>query len=195
MNNLEMVNLHDTIISRLRTLQNEHGYSNKYVAKHIGISDSMYSQWFHGKTDSYGVLRPVSPTISQLIRLADLYDCTIDYLVGYQGKRALMTGLSEDTINNIVTDTRNLGTLASTLNTLIGSRGKLKKSCCRFLDDLSIFLRSGACKFFMPDNPTLSDSVFIQTEFEDISLLSENIDSVLMLQLNRDLTDIKNAMK
>ena len=195
MNNLEMVNLHDTIISRLETLRKEHGYTKKYVCENIGISTGLYSQWIRGKKDLNDVLRSVMPNISHLIKLADLYGVTVDYLVGYQSKREMMTGLDAETIKNLMYDTKCLGHLADTVNTLIGSRGKLKKACYRFLDDLSIYLKTGACKFFMPDGHIVSDTVFIQTENEDVLLLSKSIDSVFMLQLNGDLTDIKNAMK
>ena len=57
----------------IRSLRIDHGLTQKQVATHLGISQNTYSQY------EIGVL---NYPIDALITLADLYDVSIDYLVG-----------------------------------------------------------------------------------------------------------------
>ena len=200
MNNLDMVNsdLHDTIIKRIEDLRKEKGYTQKKVSSYVGISEGLYSQWINGKPDAYDPLkRNIStPTLPQLIKLAGLYGVTIDYLVGYQDKRVSLTGLSDETIRTLCRDTKNLGTLADTLNTLLGKKGKFLIACCRFFDDIHTYLTAGnGSKFYLPDMPDMkNDMVFLQTPSEDIGIYADYFDGVFISQITKDITDIKNEL-
>lgn len=57
---------------RLRQLRNEKGWTLEQVAAEINVSNQTISNWEKGKTQ---------PDIESLIRLADLFKVTIDYLV------------------------------------------------------------------------------------------------------------------
>ena len=59
--------------NRLRECREKCGMTQKYVALSIGVSYPSVSQWETGVN---------TPTIENLIRLADLYGATVDYLVG-----------------------------------------------------------------------------------------------------------------
>ena len=48
------------------------GYSQAFVAKKLGIAPASVCQWETGKT---------MPRASMLVRIADLYGCTIDELL------------------------------------------------------------------------------------------------------------------
>ena len=48
------------------------GYSQAYVAEKLGIAAASVCQWETGKT---------MPRASMLVRIADLYKCTIDELL------------------------------------------------------------------------------------------------------------------
>ena len=63
-----------TIIpEKLKELRKANGYTQDYVASYLGIVRQTYS---HYETGSRNI------PIEMLIRLADYYDTTIDYLVG-----------------------------------------------------------------------------------------------------------------
>ncbi len=57
---------------RLRQLRNEKGWTLEQVGKEINVSNQTISNWEKGKTQ---------PDIESLIRLANLFKVTIDYLV------------------------------------------------------------------------------------------------------------------
>jgi transcriptional regulator with XRE-family HTH domain len=57
----------------LKLLMKEHGYNQVRLAKLTGISQSAVSAWLLGKKE---------PSILSLWLLADLFDTTIDELVG-----------------------------------------------------------------------------------------------------------------
>jgi transcriptional regulator with XRE-family HTH domain len=57
----------------IRNLRIDHSYTQKQIGEYLGISQNTYSQY------EIGVL---NYPIDVLIKLADLYDVSIDYLVG-----------------------------------------------------------------------------------------------------------------
>lgn len=58
---------------RLRQCRIDAGYSQKYVALCVGVSMPTVSMWESGAK---------SPSIDNLMKLADLFNTSIDYLVG-----------------------------------------------------------------------------------------------------------------
>ena len=58
------------ILKELRTNKN---ISQKKIAKDLGFSESHYQTYEYGKTE---------PTISKLIKLANYFDVSVDYLIG-----------------------------------------------------------------------------------------------------------------
>lgn len=59
---------------RLLELRTEKGLSQRNIAKELHISQGTYNNWENGKTQ---------PSIEQLIVLADLFDVSVDYLIGH----------------------------------------------------------------------------------------------------------------
>ena len=59
--------------TRIRDLREDHDWKQEYVAGVLGIRQTTYSKYELGK-----ILVP----IDMLIQLADLYDVSLDYLVG-----------------------------------------------------------------------------------------------------------------
>lgn len=85
----------DILARRLRTLREEHGYLQKFVADKLGIKSNTLSGYENGTR---------SPDPSMLSNLADLYNVSIDYLLGRTNHRdALHTqaGISDEDYNNL----------------------------------------------------------------------------------------------
>ncbi len=59
---------------RLTKLRKEHGYSQEELGEKLGVSRQAISKWELGES---------SPDTDNLIALAKLYDCSIDYLLGF----------------------------------------------------------------------------------------------------------------
>ena len=57
----------------IRSLRIDHGYTQKQIGEYLGISQNTYSQY------EIGVLKY---PVDVLIKLADLYQVSLDYLVG-----------------------------------------------------------------------------------------------------------------
>jgi len=57
----------------VRNLRIDHGYTQKQIGQYLGISQNTYSQY------EIGVLKY---PVDVLIKLADLYHVSLDYLVG-----------------------------------------------------------------------------------------------------------------
>ena len=68
-----MIMLNDNIVM----LRNINGYSQEEVAEKIGISRQAYAKWEKGET---------IPDIERCLKLAELYDTTLDALVKFEGK-------------------------------------------------------------------------------------------------------------
>ena len=63
----------DILSKRLRTLREEHGYLQKFVADKLDIKSNTLSGYENGTR---------SPDPLMLSRLADLYNVSLDYLLG-----------------------------------------------------------------------------------------------------------------
>lgn len=58
---------------RLRELLKERGVSQTALIKHLPVSSSVLYKWVSGKSQ---------PNVFSLIRLAEFFDCSVDYLIG-----------------------------------------------------------------------------------------------------------------
>lgn len=56
---------------RLRLLRQEHGYSQSYIARRLGITRSAYSMYESGAR---------TPDYTSIIALADIYHVSTDYI-------------------------------------------------------------------------------------------------------------------
>ena len=59
------------LYQRIRSLRKEHGYSQSYIAKRLGISRSAYSMYESGTR---------TPNYTSIIILADIYHVSTDYI-------------------------------------------------------------------------------------------------------------------
>ncbi len=57
----------------LKDLRTQYGYTQKYVAEKIGIKYQSYQAYEAGIS---------LPTLENFIKLADLFDVSLDYLIG-----------------------------------------------------------------------------------------------------------------
>lgn len=57
-------------------IRKQAGYNQDFVAEQIGVHKNTYSRWERGET---------SPTVQDLIALADFFGCSIDAIIGYEG--------------------------------------------------------------------------------------------------------------
>ena len=64
---------------RLRKFRKENGYSQSHIANVLGIERSTYTYYETGKT---------VPVIFDLMRLADLYDTSMDDLLGFHADQS-----------------------------------------------------------------------------------------------------------
>lgn len=62
---------------RLAQLRREHDYTQEQLAELIGVSRQTISKWETGMAN---------PDIEKLIKLSELYGCSIDYIVGNDNK-------------------------------------------------------------------------------------------------------------
>ena len=67
------------VFKRMRELREDKDWKQEQVAEYLGIRQTTYSKYELGK-----ILIPVD----YLIRLADLYDVNLDYLVGRSDHKA-----------------------------------------------------------------------------------------------------------
>ena len=69
-----MIKQGDKIIyQRVRDLREDHDWNQEYVAEKIGITQTTYSIYELGK---------VNIPLDMMIKLADLYHVSVDYLIG-----------------------------------------------------------------------------------------------------------------
>ena len=57
----------------IRSLRIDNGYTQKQIAQHLGVSQNTYSQY------ELGIL---NYPVDALIKLADFYNVSVDYLLG-----------------------------------------------------------------------------------------------------------------
>lgn len=62
-------------VNKLKELREQNKYTKRHVAKCIGISEAAYYKYEAGKA---------RPEYENLIKLAKLYDVSLDYLLGNQ---------------------------------------------------------------------------------------------------------------
>ena len=78
---------------KLKELRVKYGFSQRKVAKHLGVSPSIISGYETGER---------TPSAEMLLALSDLYRCTTDYLLGRESVKPSTVldvgGLSADQI-------------------------------------------------------------------------------------------------
>ena len=67
------MDIRESITSNIKRLRKESGLTQQQVADKVNVSRSAYSQYEMGLKQ---------PTIDTLVKSADLYKCSLDYLVG-----------------------------------------------------------------------------------------------------------------
>ena len=70
--------LGDNMRFRIRDLREDHDYKQKYIAEYFICDQSLYSKYERGES-------PVP--LDVMIKLADLYDVSLDYLCGRTDKK------------------------------------------------------------------------------------------------------------
>ena len=63
--------------TRIRDLREDHDYNQEYVAKYLEITQTTYSKYELGK---------INIPVDMLIKLADFYHVSLDYLTGRTDK-------------------------------------------------------------------------------------------------------------
>ena len=91
-------NKYDILISggnimKLKNLRKRNGYSQKYIANHIGITDKTYANYENGITE---------PNIKTIIDLADFFHITTDELLERKNSNIIDKGLLRDEEINII---------------------------------------------------------------------------------------------
>lgn len=71
---------------RLKSLREESKYSQREVAEKLGISTSAYGYYEQGKT---------TPDTEMLLKLANLFQVTTDYLLGRSDEKYSLTSLTD----------------------------------------------------------------------------------------------------
>lgn len=65
----------EKVADSLKKVREDHGLTQEAIAKVLGVDRSTYTFYENGKT---------SPSIASLIKLSELYDCTVGYLLGVE---------------------------------------------------------------------------------------------------------------
>lgn len=78
MNRQELVKQVDNMKLRIRDLREDSDFSQKYISDILHIHQTTYSDYELGN---------LNVPVSVLIKLADLYDTSIDYLVGITAEK------------------------------------------------------------------------------------------------------------
>ena len=76
--------------NKLRELRTTSGFFQKDIAQKVGVATNTYQSWERGLTQ---------PDIFNLIKLSNVYNCSVDYLIGKESEDGLIlmnNGLSED---------------------------------------------------------------------------------------------------
>lgn len=64
------------MLVRLRSLRERAGISQKTLAEHIGVSQQSINKYENHK---------IEPDIGTLIRIADYFETSVDYIIGHSG--------------------------------------------------------------------------------------------------------------
>lgn len=81
-------------MQNLRALRKQNGATQVTLAKYLGIDQTTYSGYETGKS---------CPDINTLIRLADYFDVSLDYLCGRQNKNLIFADSLSDTQKQLIT--------------------------------------------------------------------------------------------
>lgn len=76
--------------NKLKELRTTNGLYQKTIAEKIGVATNTYQSWERGLTQ---------PDIFNLIKLSNVYNCSVDYIIGNEledGRIMITNGLSED---------------------------------------------------------------------------------------------------
>jgi len=73
-----MMEVEVKIKERLAHLKHQHDLSSKEIAEKIGITKRSFNEYLTGD---------IKPSIQNLIKLANLFDCSLDYLVGRDSRQ------------------------------------------------------------------------------------------------------------
>lgn len=71
----------EKVAESLKKVREDHGLTQEAIAKVLGIDRSTYTFYENGKT---------SPSIASLIKLSELYDCTVGYLLGVEENHTVL---------------------------------------------------------------------------------------------------------
>lgn len=86
----------------IRRLRQERGLNQEELGRRVGASKQSVSNWENGN---------IAPSIDLLIRLADFFGVSTDYLLGRQGQRTLdvegLTDIQATHIQLLIDDLRN----------------------------------------------------------------------------------------
>ena len=67
-----------TYVRRIRDLREDSDYTQEYVAKYLGTSQTMYARYERAATEL---------PIRHLIKLCRLYNVSADYILGFESNR------------------------------------------------------------------------------------------------------------
>ena len=75
-------------MENLKNIRMSHGYTQYQVAQELELPMTTYASWEQSKS---------FPSESMLIKLADYFNCSVDYLVGHQSANTLhLDGMTDD---------------------------------------------------------------------------------------------------
>ncbi|MBE6877258.1 MAG: helix-turn-helix transcriptional regulator [Ruminococcus sp.] len=86
-------------------LRNQKGITQKELADYLHISKSSVGMWEHGQRD---------PDTAMLLKIADFYEVTVDYLLGRESTTSTQQALIAETIRKI----ESLNELTASINYL-----------------------------------------------------------------------------
>ena len=78
---------------RIHDLRVAQGYSQVALAKRLGVSKQAVSNW---ENDN------IQPSIEMLIRLAELFSVSTDYLLGREAAQVDLSGLDEKVVGHLL---------------------------------------------------------------------------------------------
>ena len=101
-------------MNKLKELREERKLYQAEIATLLGISQGTYSNWENGKTE---------PDIKNLNKLADFYNVTVDYLIGYEPTEHNMS-----VVNNALKFAQDIGVTDEKIQNMTSrKKDKIKK--------------------------------------------------------------------
>jgi transcriptional regulator with XRE-family HTH domain len=83
------------LAERLEELKEEKNITHKQVALSIGINPSAYSKYVRGARQ---------PDIETLIKIADYFEVTVDYLIGHEDKTYINKNILQEHLKDLESD-------------------------------------------------------------------------------------------